>query len=180
LPGRILVQPAVTVVNPNGLPSAAAAGSAPAVFIPEVTEVFDTATGFGRVLIPGDTEFAAHPTFAFQGLALGQTMQLIVSAFPNTACSATLGFADVNGNPVGATKQVNLQPGQTDSLELHADELGPAPGQRKEIQPLVSPLVSAAAVPTNSACQATSEVFDSLTGRTWTYQPGGRELPAVR
>ncbi len=178
LPGRILVRPVVTVVNPNGLPSAAA-GSPPAVFIPEVTEVFDTATGFGRVLIPGDTAFAAHPVFAFQGLALGQTIQLIASAFANTGCSGTLGFADVDGNPVGPTKQVTLQPGQTASLELQAGTLGLAPRQRKEIQPVVSPLVSAAAGATDSACQATTEVFETITGRTWTYQPGERELPEL-
>jgi hypothetical protein len=179
LPGRTLVRPVATVVNPNG-PPAAAAGSPPSIFIPEVTEVFDAATGFGRVLIPGDTEFAAQPTFAFQGLAFGETMQVIVSAFPNTGCSATLGFADINGNPIGSTKQVDLQPGQSDSLELHAATLGLAPGQRKEIQPLVRLVVSSSstAVPANSACQATTEVFDTVTGRTWTYQAGGPESTA--
>jgi hypothetical protein len=102
-------------------------------------------------------------------------MQVIVSAFPNTGCSATLGFADINGNLIGSTKQVDLQPGQSDSLELHAATLGLAPGQRKEIQPLVRLVVSSSstAVPANSACQATTEVFDTVTGRTWTYQAGG-------
>lgn len=175
LHGRTLVRPVVTVVNPNGLPGPAA-GAPASVFIPEVTEVFDAATGFGRVIFPGDTEFAANPTFAFQGLALRETMQIIVSAFPNTGCSATLGFADIAGNPVGPTKQVNLQPGQTDSLELHADTLDLAPGQIKELQPLVTPLVSAAGVPSSSACQATTEVIDTLTGRSRTYQPGERQL----
>ena len=179
LTGRTLVRPVVTLVNPNGLPTTAS-GAPASVFIPEVSEVFDAATGFGRELIPGDTEFAANPTFAFQGLALGETMQIIVSGFPNTGCSATLGFADINGNPVGPTKQVNLQPGQADSLEVHAITLGIAPGQRMELQPVVSPFVSAAAASSGSACQATTEVFDTLTGRTWTYQPGERQLPAVQ
>jgi hypothetical protein len=177
LRGRTLVRPVVTVVNPDGLPSIAA-GSTPGVFIPEGTEVFDATTGVSRVLYPGDTAFAAHPTFAFQGLASGETMQLIVSAFPNTGCSATLGFTDINGNPVGSTKQINLQPGQSDSLELHAATLGLAPGQRAEIQPLVNSAMSSTAVSINSACQATAEVFDTLTGRTWMYQAGARQLPA--
>jgi hypothetical protein len=108
-----------------------------------VTEVFDKATGFGTMLVLA-TEVPANPVFEFQGLAGGQTMQLIVTAaIPIDPCLATLSFQDRNGNTVGQSMQVDLQPGQS-----------------------ITPS-------TNSSCQAKTEVFDNLPGRTWTYQVGG-------
>jgi hypothetical protein len=162
---RVLVRPVVTSVRP---PSTAAVLTPPQVPLNVVTEVFDKATGFGTMLVPA-TEVPANPVFEFQGLAGGQTMQLIVTAaVPTDPCFATLSFQDRNGNTVGQSMPVNLQPGQSTFLNLNANTIGLAAGQRIELQPIVTETPS-----TNSSCQAKTEVFDNLTGRTWTYQVGG-------
>jgi hypothetical protein len=118
------------------------------------------------------------PTFIPQGLAGGQTMRLNVVAIPPDPCIGQLSFADKNGTLLGASMPVNLTPGTATSLDLNADSVSLKLGQRIEVQPVVSALPSAAA--TNSACQGSVEVFDHLTGRTWTYQVGGSLLPAVQ
>jgi hypothetical protein len=113
LPGqRVLVRPVVSVANTAALsgagaavaPGAAAPGQAD-VSVDEVTEVFDQATGFGTLLVPSETSFAPHPVFQRQGLAAGQTMQLIVTAYPPIPCRATLGFLNAAGAPIGKSKQ---------------------------------------------------------------------------
>lgn len=80
--------------------------------------------------------------------------------------------------------QVNLQLRQTATpLVLNANQLGIEPGQRIEVLPIVNMAPSLnAGLPIDSACQASVEVIDNSTGRTGTYQTGGRrfELPAVQ
>jgi hypothetical protein len=141
------------------------------VSFPVVTEVFDRSTGFGTVLVPVTTEIPAQPVFDFQGLAAGQTMQLIVTAaIPTDSCLATLSFADRKGNPVGPNMQAQLAPWQTTSLNLNADTLGLAPRTRIELKPIVTIMRA-------TTCQASVEVFDNRTGRTWTYQSGEGHPP---
>jgi hypothetical protein len=141
-------------------------------------EVFDLLTGFGTLLAPAPAveSLSALPSFVPQGLAAGQTMRLNVVAFPPDPCIGQLSFADKNGAPVGSSMPVNLNPGMVTSLDLNADTLGLKLGQHIEVQPVVSAAPSAS-VPIASTCQGSVEVFDHLTGRTWTYQT---QLPAVQ
>jgi hypothetical protein len=164
---RVLVRPVVTTGNPVGT---AVELPAPQVPLQVVTEVFDKVTGFGTVLAPA-VDVPANPVFAFQGLAGGQTMQLTVTAAGSAApCLATLSFADRDGNAVGTSMQAALQAGEATSLNLSAAVLNLKAGQRVELQPVVSVEASS-----NSSCLASAEVFDNVTGRTWTYQAAGRK-----
>jgi hypothetical protein len=143
-------------------------------------EVFDLLTGFGTVLAPAPAaqSISGVPGFFPQGLAGGQTMRLNVVAFPPGPCTGVLSFADKNGARLGPSLPVNLTPGMAASLDLNADALGLKVGEHMEVQPVISasPSISAGP-PITSACQGSVEVFDHLTGRTWTYQSG---LPAVQ
>jgi hypothetical protein len=159
-------------------------------------EVFDNFTAFSTLVVPvtsvlvapGPNEVApGPPNFGVQGLALGQVLRLNVAAYPpNPAyppdpCVASLGFADRNGNAVGPVTTVGLNPGQSASLDLNSStvitKLGTSSfalfGQRVEVRPVVT-LVPTSAV---NACQASAEVFDTFTGRTWSYAvpPGPNE-----
>ena len=166
---RVEVRPVVTLVNVS-IPPSSVSLAPPAVALPEVTEVFDRLTGFGTVLVPGKVMFPPTPNFELQGLAWEQTMRLIVSAFPQNPSAATLSFADGNGSPVGSSMQVDVQPGETKLLDLNANALGLTLGKRVEVRPIVT-LTSAV-----SSCQASAEVFDHVSGRTWTHQDAGRAL----
>jgi hypothetical protein len=148
-------------------------------------EVFDVLTGFGTVLAPAPAvqSVSGVPGFFPQGLAGGQTMRLNVVAYPPDPCIGQLSFTDKNGAPLGTSMAVNLTPGAATSLDLNADALGLKVGQHLEVQPEVSTTPSiSAGPPITSACQGSVEVFDHLTGRTWTYQSGlpAAQLPAVQ
>jgi len=41
-------------------------------------------------------------------------MRLIATAYPPTPCVTALGFADANGNAIGPSLNVNLNPGQSE------------------------------------------------------------------
>lgn len=123
------------------------------------SEVFDSQTSLGAVLIPP----SLRSTLAPQGLAAGQTMRLIATAVAPGPCVATLSFAGSDGSPIGPTLQVDLMAGQSDSLDFASPE-SLQPGQRIEVQPKVTLRTG------NSACRAVSEVYDQATGRTSTYQ----------
>lgn len=132
-------------------------------------EVFDRQNG---AMLSSGNGFDARPSsLAPQGLAGGQTLRLLAAAYPPNPCAATLGFADMLGNAVGPTLEVTMNPGQAKSLDLTGSMLNLAAGQRVEVQPSVTlqPAPNAAAAG-GSACSITSEVFDQVTGRTWTYQ----------
>ena len=151
-------------------------------------EVFDNFTAFSTVVVPatpvlippGPNEVApGSPQFGMQGLALGQVLRLNVVAYPPSPayppnpCVAALSFADRNGNAVGPATTVSLNPGQSASLDLNGGavvtRLGtssfPLFGQRAEVRPVVTLVPTPAA----NACQASTEVFDTFTGRTWSY-----------
>jgi hypothetical protein len=66
------------------------------------------------------------------------------------------------------------------SVDLNADALGFRLGQRIEAVPVLTVSTPAAAAAANSACNASVEVFDHLTGRTWSHQCMFVGLPAVQ
>jgi len=159
-------------------------------------EVFDNFTAFSTLVIPatpvvvppGPNEIApSPPNFGMQGLALGQVLRLSVVAYPPSPayppnpCVASLTFADRNGNAVGPATTVSLNPGQSASLDLNSSDvitnLGTSSfalfGQRTEVRPVITLLPT----PAGNACQASVEVFDTFTGRTWSYAvaPGPTE-----
>jgi hypothetical protein len=137
----------------------------PGAYLPPLlatTEIFESATGFGRVLTTTST---GGVQFGPQGLAGGQVMRVIASAFPPDPCSATLSFSDRMGNPVGPSLTVNLKPGLSDPLNLDANVLGLQTGQRTEVQPIVT-LANTAGV----ACAVSSEVINKGNGQAGTYQ----------
>ena len=135
------------------------------------TEVLDSLTGFGAVLTTA-TGLAPPPaSLAPQGLAFGQIMRLTATSVPPDPCDAALSFANSEGTAIGPSVTVNLGPGQSQSLDLTAASLNLTPGHQAVIQPMVAlqPVIGIAA-PVSPACMVSSDVFDTLLGRTWTYQ----------
>jgi hypothetical protein len=98
-------------------------------------------------------------------------MRLIATAYPPVPCVATLSFDNSQGIAVGPSLAVSLSPGQSTSLDLPSAALNLRLGQHTVVQPLVTlqPVIGAAAV-VAPACAVASDVFDPLSGRTWTYQ----------
>jgi len=99
-------------------------------------------------------------------------MRLTASAYPPTPCNATLSFANSQGIAVGPSVTVDLSPGQSQSLDLTSAMLNIGLGTSVEVQPMAvlqSP-VGVAAGAGASACMIASDIFDPITGRTWTYQ----------
>jgi hypothetical protein len=102
-------------------------------------------------------------------------------AYPPDPWVASLAFAGKNGNAVGPATTVSLNAGQSASLDLNSSavitNLGTSSfalfGQHAEVRPVVTLLPT----PTANACQASAEVFDTFTGRTWSYAiaPGPTE-----
>ena len=154
---RVEVRPVVTQISTD--PSSATLQAS--------VEVFDVLTGFSTVFAPAPAvqSVSALPQLLPQGLAGGQTMRLNVVAFPPDPCIGQLSFADMNGAALGPSMPVTLTPGTATSLDLNADALGLKVGQHLEVQPVVSmaPSISAGP-PIASACRASVEVFDHLTG----------------
>src|SRR5580704_11520132 len=71
-----------------------------------------------------------YTNFPMIGLVRGQTLQINIVAYPPVPCFATIGFQDVDGNPVGTTTNVVLQAGQSASLALNGNSLTNVFGQR--------------------------------------------------
>jgi hypothetical protein len=175
---RVDVRPVITAQTASGAP--------PEVTLASTTEVVDKLTGFGTVLARTVDSGNGAPTFGLQGLAGGETLRLTALAREAGAtafnCIAQLSFGDKNGSPIGPTMPVNLSPGTGASLDLNADSLGLGFERRMDVQPIVTLTPPApGAVPTNSVCEASAEVFDHFTGRTHTEQGASTTaLPAVQ
>jgi hypothetical protein len=114
----------------------------------------------------------SYTNFPMIGLVRGQTLQINLVAIPPDPCIATLGFQDVNGNSVGTTTNVALQPGQSASLALNGNSLTNVPGQRVEVQPTVAVAVGVA-----SQCSASAEIYDNLLGLSSVAVPGAAGYP---
>jgi hypothetical protein len=172
---RVEVRPVVTAQSASGAPAAAA--------ILASSEVVDRLTGIGT-FVARDPRLvgllSVSPVFAPMVLAGGETLRLVAVAknpgpqgLPGAAggtdpgptnCSATLAFADINGNPIGPNLPVNLNPGLSAFLDLPSQALGLTTGQRTDVQPMVI------GPSQNQTCSATVEVFDQVSGRTHAFQ----------
>ena len=113
-----------------------------------------------------------YTNFPMIGLVRGQTVQLNIVAFPPDPCFATLGFQDVNGNPLGTTTYVALQPGQSASLALNGNTLTGVAGQRVEVQPTVALAAGVA-----SQCSASAEIYDNVLEISSVAVPGASGWP---
>jgi hypothetical protein len=132
------------------------------------------------------------PAFEVRGKLLGvktplvpiipsQIVRLTIVAGPITPppgvpVEAVLGFLGPDGNPIGPSSQVSLNPGQTASLDLNANAL-PALAQlgRMEILPVVAP--PAGSVGFNGEIRSSVEVFDVATGFGSVFVVGSETLP---
>ena len=136
-------------------------------------EIFDGATGLSLVAAWPPTPIMPNvsPLFGMAGIALGRTRRLNVVGYPPNPCDATIGFLNNAGQPPAnaSAKTVSLNPGQADFVDLRAASVGIGVGQRAEFQPVV--MVSQGPNGSASACQATAEVFETLSGRTWAWWP---------
>jgi hypothetical protein len=98
-------------------------------------------------------------------------MRLTAIAYPPDPCAATLSFVNGQGVPVGPSLTVNLTPGQSQPLDLTSAMLNVPLGKSVLVQPMVALQVPInAAVVASPACMVSSDVFDVITNRTWTYQ----------
>lgn len=170
---RIEVQPVITVA-PDG-EEASNGGEETAERermrrrLPQVSatvQILDALSGFDILLYPAPQPGASSPALVPQALAGGETMRFNAMAGAANPCIGQLSFADKNGDPLGPSIQLDLRPGTGTSLDLNADTLGLAFGQRIEVQPIVivmPPLT--AGPPLTSVCQTSVEVFDHISGR---------------
>jgi hypothetical protein len=128
-------------------------------------ELFNSATGVSQVAIPTPDSGTPNvaPQFGMIAIVPGQTLRLNVVAFPPNPCVATIGFLASDGSQAGGTSTVTLAPNHADFLDLPAVMLALQPGERAQLQPVVTLLAGPTGV---SACQADAEVFDVRTGRT--------------
>jgi len=134
-------------------------------------EVFDALTGLSLMAQPQPEPTLPNvaPQFGMAGIALGQVLRLNVVAFPPNPCSAAIGFLGANGQvpQPDPGKTVYLNPGEAAFVDLPAGTLGLPFGQRAELQPVVT-LIPQPEPSAASECAATAEVYDRLSGRTWT------------
>lgn len=111
--------------------------------------------------------------FTMIGITKGQTLQLNLVAYPPQPCIAQLGFQDSNGNVVGPTSSVSLNPGQSASVSVNGNALVKGAGQRAEVLPVVT---SESTYP-STGCIASAEVIDNLLGITSVGIPGSVGYP---
>jgi hypothetical protein len=154
---RVEVLPQVAVANLSFPPTCSAAATA---------EVFDNFLGSTSVLVPGVAGYPFAPVFGTVGVTVFETVRLNVAAQPfANPCIATLTFADKNGNPLGGSMVVNLNPGQSTFLDLPGTAVVSTLGQRAEVHPIVT----LGATTGGNACIASTEVYLGATGTTVTY-----------
>jgi hypothetical protein len=149
-------------------------------------EVIDNVLAITTVGVPGAVTYPPAPIFGMLGVTFFQTVRLNVVAwppdpiYPPNPCIAQLSFADMNGNPVGQTKDVNLSPGNATFLDLPGSVLFPPQpifaefGQHVEVHPIVTLAVGA---PTN--CLASVEVYYNFNKQTSVYWPPVPVAPAT-
>ena len=116
--------------------------------------------------------------FAMIGITRGQSLEINVVAYPPGSCFAQLGFQDTNGNPLGTTTTVALQPGQSASLAINGSTLASSAGQRVQVLPNVVPEVVVSAAAVVNQCVSSAEVFDNLLGITSVLVRGSGGFPS--
>jgi len=139
-------------------------------------EVFTTSNGVGSVLyaaipIPPSSNVTGPPSFVPQGVVYGQSMVITALAPPDSPCVALLSFADLNGNPVGPTLNVDLSPGTMTLLSFNANSIT-QPGGRQEFVPQIMPINGnpTGAPSAASACVGSAEVINQPSSAIATYQ----------
>lgn len=169
--GRTQVVPVVTSLP--GTPFGSLQGS---------LEIYDSANGIGSLLLPAVQSppvlvVSGTPSFLPQGVALGQAIQINVLAPPDSPCSAELSFKNSNGNPIGPSQQVNLNPGMAASLSWNPARY--TQSGRQEYVPQITPINGSNpnGLPgVASACFGSVEVYVNKSGNISTYQTSS---PAV-
>jgi hypothetical protein len=135
-------------------------------------EVFENLTGRTMAYQPGLLLPAAGGPITPVGVAVSQFVRLgAARGFdpqPDPPkCAATLAFADINGNPVGPTKTIDLAAGSFEVVDLDPGLLLPAwgdPHERRYVQPKL--LLPAAGGGDTRGCALSVQLFDRVTG--WT------------
>lgn len=116
-----------------------------------------------------NTARAQATNFAMVGLTGNDTLQLNLVAYPPTPssqpqpCTATLGFQDHNGDPLGPSWAGTLAVGDSASISLSGEFVSIAGEERAEVLPTVS---FEGDRPLSPACIASVEVVDNAVGTT--------------
>lgn len=139
-------------------------------------EIYTSSNGIGSVFVPGipvppSSSVSGSPLFLPQGVALGQSILINALGPPDSPCSAELSFTDLNGNPIGPSQQVNLNPGMAASLSWNPNKY--TESGRQEYVPKITPIngVNASGAPAvASACLGSVEVYLTKAGNISTYQ----------
>ncbi len=153
----------VTLVPPPTVAACKAQGT---------VEIYNNFTHVTSVVAPQlPAVQAGSPFFGLGPVGAGefQTIRLNVLAHPPQPCFGILGFVDSNGNPIGRTLPVSLNPGQAAFLDLPGALLPPSVFGRVEVLPVLTPLPGA--VP--GECVTSVEVYDQFTGWTHAFYPPG-------
>ena len=104
-------------------------------------------------------------------MALGQSILINALAPPDSPCSAVLSFKDSNGNPIGPSQQVNLNPGMAASLNWNPNRY--TQSGRQEYVPQITPINGGnpnGPPGVASACLGSVEVYLTKAGNISTYQ----------
>jgi hypothetical protein len=121
------------------------------------------------------------------GGSFGQIVRFIVQGPvtppPGGPVEVQLGFMDMNGNAIGPTSTVTLNPGQIQSLDLNLSQFVSRLGQRIEVRPSITEVPNAAGAPSSSVQFSSSvQVLDALTGIGTVLNPVpnlGDSVPAL-
>ncbi len=84
---------------------------------------------------------------------------------PGGPVEAQLGFVDMNGNSIGPTSTVTLNPGEIQSLDLNLGEFATQLGQRIEVRPAITQVPGVAgALSPPAQFSGSMQILDALTG----------------
>jgi len=151
-------------ITPYLLPTPDASGNSGCL---GTAEVFDNLTGYTRVVIPENPVLTnpgpANIPSAPGSIAVGrfESVRLNVTGAATNPCIGIIGYDDANGNPIGASLNVNLAAGQSAFLDLNGNTLVRRFGQSAQVQPTFAPAVGAV-----GECQPSVEVYGQLLGGT--------------
>jgi hypothetical protein len=151
------------------------------------TEVYENISGRTMAHTPGlllpaqpGLLLPAMPVLTPTGASTSQIIRLgVIRGFDPQpeppACTVQLGFADASGAPVGPSRAVDLQPGESSVLDLDPSLLLPASGEPLRARRFVRPrlLLPASGGGDATGCLASVQVYDRLTG--WTMAAYGTQ-----
>lgn len=147
---RVEVLPTVVVNSqPNGCVASA--------------ELFNNSTRITKVLVPGAVGYPPTPALGMLGVTLNQTVRLNAIAYPPNPCAGTLSFNNANGQQVGNTMSVDLNPGQAAFLDLPGSDVVSGTGQRGEVLPVLTT--------SSTTCVISAEIYNNSTAGTAVFFP---------